>query len=172
MVMGRFAKVIYINETSGHDGYCSGNECEYKKETLTQYVVLPNKYKQYPLGMITNADEFEFSWATLIDTPDVGHGSGYCNLSHESREHGLELHDYCQTIVSVEIVEHDTEVVELPTGISVAGSSSPHVFLRVPNITTLERDRMTLEPGVIFFNTSTGRLNVYDGNEWKVVQTQ
>lgn len=174
--MARYVRVTYINETSGHDGYCSGEECEYKKGYAMKTFTVPDHYKQHPLGLVTNWKESD--WITLLDEPDTGCGSGFCKLSDECKEHGLHNHDYRHTILCLEIIEgpqdmlgSSEDIVE-KSGISASEDTNPIVFLRVPNITSFQRDKLknNLDPGVIFFNTSTGKLNVYDGTEWKVVQ--
>jgi len=39
---------------------------------------------------------------SLLEVPDMGSGSGYCDNSDESVEHGLDRHDYRITILRVE----------------------------------------------------------------------
>lgn len=97
-------KITAKLETSDHDGYCSGNECEYKCEIIETIIDVPEIYKSYPLGKLNNVNEYE--WTTFLPTYIVNQcGSCCCNLSPKSIRNGLGIHDYEYTILSVEIIE-------------------------------------------------------------------
>lgn len=98
-------KIIYVDETSDHDGYCSDGECEYKKEIITRLVAVPEMYKNHPPGVISKLSEFD--WTCLLKKPNVDDelGSLYCDLSPECEANGLIQHDYRQTVIYVEIVD-------------------------------------------------------------------
>ena len=98
------AKINAKLETSDHDGYCSGEECEYDVKTVTYIVDLPNEYKNYPQGKLLNIDEFDVDWENYLPKPILNNGSGYCGLSEECVNHKLDIHDYKYTILSVEII--------------------------------------------------------------------
>lgn len=91
-------------ETSDHDGYCSGGECEYEVKIQSHIADLPIEYKNYPEGKLVNFDEFKINWENFLPTPDLSNGSGYCDLSSESDANGLDRHDYRYTILSIEII--------------------------------------------------------------------
>lgn len=99
------AKIRAKLEISDHDGYCSGEECEYEIKNVSHIVDLPDQYKSYPEGKIKNIDEFTIDWKKLLPEPELNnHGSYYCRVSNECEAHGLEQHDYKYTIQSIEIV--------------------------------------------------------------------
>lgn len=50
-------KIIAKLETSDHDEYCSGEECEYKVKIVSHVIELPDKYKNYPTGKLNILDE-------------------------------------------------------------------------------------------------------------------
>lgn len=100
-------KITSKLETSDHDGYCSGEECEYECKIITHIIDIPKKYKLYPKGTI-NLDEDDFDWVNLLPEPELNTDeSYYCDNSYESENHGLEKHDYRYTIQSVEIIDID-----------------------------------------------------------------
>ena len=101
------AKINAKLETSDHDGYCSGEECEYDVKTVTYIVDLPNEYKNYPQGKLLNIDEFDVDWEKYLPEPVLNNGSGYCGLSEECVNHELDIHDYKYTILSVEIINSE-----------------------------------------------------------------
>lgn len=84
--------IKYQEETSDHDGYCSGEECCYTKKERTTSIKIPADIKK------ENYKEYIMS-KELITRPYVGVGSGYCSLSDECIEHGLGKHDYRITIL-------------------------------------------------------------------------
>jgi hypothetical protein len=99
------AKITAQLETSDHDGYCSGGECEYETQTHSYIVDLPDQFKNYPEGKLNNFDKYSFEWEKLLPEPGLNYdGSYYCDVSNESETHGLDRHDYRYTIISVEIV--------------------------------------------------------------------
>lgn len=87
-------------EISDHDGYCSGSECEYKTEIITQIVELSQKKYESCLSEIdTNV------WTQFLDTPFIhSRGSYYCENSLESIDQGIDKHDFKYTILSVKTI--------------------------------------------------------------------
>ena len=99
------AKIIAKLETSDHDGYCSGGECEYEVKTVTYIIEVPCEYKNYPVGKLNNFDEYGIDWDKLLPEPDLNnYGSGYCDLSDECDNNNLDKHDYRYTIISIELI--------------------------------------------------------------------
>lgn len=90
LVYTRITHVNYILETSDHDGYCSGDECEYAKDNLDAILAIPDNVK----------DVDGFCWGVLneIANSKLGGGSGYCDLSPESIANNLANHDFRVTI--------------------------------------------------------------------------
>jgi hypothetical protein len=100
------AKITTQLETSDHDGYCSGEDCEYEVQTHSYIVDLPDQFKNYSEGKLNNFDKYNFEWDLLLPEPKLNNdGSFYCNLSKESETHGLNRHDYRYTIISIEIID-------------------------------------------------------------------
>ena len=99
-------------EKSDHDGYCSGEECEYKRETI-KYIVnqVPNPYQTHQSGLIENIDDFD--WVSLLPEPEINYsGSYYCDCSKKCEAHGLDRHDYRYTVLQVKLFSDDSELVE------------------------------------------------------------
>ena len=46
------AKITALLETSDHDGYCSGEECEYKIDEVVKIINVPTEYKNHPIGFV------------------------------------------------------------------------------------------------------------------------
>ena len=99
------AKITARLETSDHDGYCSGEECEYKCKIIKRIVNAPDQYKTYKYGEIDDLSEYD--WEKLLEPPELGEGSSYCSLSPECEENNLGVHDYRYTIISVELGDED-----------------------------------------------------------------
>jgi len=100
------AKIISKLETSDHDGYCSGEDCEYECKEVEIIIDVPNQYKLYPKGKLTDLDEF--NWKKFLPVPELNlSGSYYCGISIECECNGLGAHDYNYTILSVELIDED-----------------------------------------------------------------
>ena len=97
------ARITATLETSEHDGYCSGEECEYNVRTITYDMVAPIEYKSYPEGKLSNLDEYDIDWIDLLPEPVLNDGSCYCSLPKECIDHDLSKHDYRYTILYVEL---------------------------------------------------------------------
>ncbi len=99
-------KITTILETSDHDGYCSGNESYYESNEKIFILKTPQKYIDYPIGIIENYDE-EFI-INLLPIPGINmNGSYYCKNSKESELKDLSMHDYRYNIKTVEIIKND-----------------------------------------------------------------
>lgn len=108
------AKITARLEISDHDGYCSGDECEYSSSIVVKKVDVPEEYDDYGYGKINNLNEY--NWEQFLEPPELDdrgyHCSYYCCLSDECIAHGLNVHDYRYTILSVKLVENDDEEEE------------------------------------------------------------
>ena len=98
-------KIISKLETSDHDGYCSGGECEYEVKVVETITDLPTQYKSYSKGKLNNFNNFD--WVELLPEPYLNDGSNYCDINEECEAHGLGKHDYRYTILSVQIIDED-----------------------------------------------------------------
>jgi hypothetical protein len=93
-------KIFATLETSDHDGYCSGNECEYKCEEVEHIIDLSGQ-----LHMLNNIDECKDDFDKYLPCPELGDGSGYCFLDEKCVNSGLGKHDYKYTIRKIEVVD-------------------------------------------------------------------
>lgn len=75
-------------QVSDHDGYCSGNECEYN-EWIEHIVDWQDKD--------INAEQREIE--KRLEANLNLNGSGYCKASFEAGKHGLVNHDYRITFI-------------------------------------------------------------------------
>ena len=100
-------------ETSDHDGYCSGAECEYNfhlSHMTSSIKCLPQKYKHLSIAsLITDDTDLEEISRYLgaerhLEPPLNVDGSGYCENSKESEENGLYGHDYKITPIFAELI--------------------------------------------------------------------
>ena len=83
-------------EISDHDGYCSGDESEYKF-IIKKYI---RKVKSTDISHYN--DSF---WINLLPEPKINYnGSYYCDISKKSKEHKLDRHEYRYTIINVKIL--------------------------------------------------------------------
>jgi hypothetical protein len=96
--------ITALLEISDHDGYCSGEECEYESKQIVHLCNIPSFYEDYEIGNIN--DLIEHDWLQYLPELELNtHESYYCNLSDECEEAELEKHDYRYTILNVEIVD-------------------------------------------------------------------
>jgi hypothetical protein len=97
-------KITSKLETSHHDGYCSGDECEYDVDTKSYIVDLPEELNGSYDDIFS---ELDFEWEDLLPIPNLnnrGNNSFYCRNSCESSKNHLGKHDYRYTILSVELI--------------------------------------------------------------------
>ncbi len=106
--------LTYQVETSDHEYYCSGGECEYDSEVLyKEYDVkkLSKRFRGFAIGAeITDEDDLEVIAKSLGAHRKIergvesrmGGGSMYCGLSEECVEHDLDIHEYRITYISAE----------------------------------------------------------------------
>lgn len=99
------AKITARLETSDHDGYCSGEECEYECKIIERIVNAPEQYKNSKPGKIDDLSEYD--WENFLEPPELNKGSYYCSLSPKCKENKLGVHDYKYTIISVELGDED-----------------------------------------------------------------
>jgi hypothetical protein len=104
------ARITAKLEMNNHDGYCSGDECQYTKKIVKANIVVPYPYIDSPVGKIVNTREYK--WANHLPVPDVNYcGSGYCGCRQP--EGGVGQHEYRYTIKKVEIVENNKYKAEI-----------------------------------------------------------
>jgi len=96
--------------SSHHDGYCSDNECElneYIKVIRFETAIL----ETLPTDKEACLDLIPIHIREYID-PDVEcTGSGFCDLTDECEEEGLERHDFKYVVDKVEIIESRKAVI-------------------------------------------------------------
>ena len=80
-------------ETSDHDGYCSDNECEYKKQIIKHIINVPNNWQSF-----TNDELIKYLPEPKLNT----NGSYYCCVGGNSKLNNLGKHDYKYTILNIE----------------------------------------------------------------------
>lgn len=96
--------ITALLEISDHDGYCSGDECEYTSRQIIHLCEIPEQYLNEEIGKIVDYEEDD--WLKYLPDPELNTSeSGYCELSEESESAGLSIHDYRYTIISIEIVD-------------------------------------------------------------------
>jgi hypothetical protein len=110
------ARITAKLEMNNHDGYCSGDECKYTKKIVKANIVVPDEFKDFPVGRCDKrwrrCEKVEYKWANHLPLPDVNYcGSGYCECRQP--EGGVGQHEYRYTIKKVEIVENNKYKAEI-----------------------------------------------------------
>ena len=99
------ARITAQLETNDHDGYCSSEECEYKKKIVKVNIAVPDRCCLYPVGEIKNEYLDVYKWANHLPVPEVNvEGSEYCR--YHCPEGGVGKHEYRYTIKKVDIIEN------------------------------------------------------------------
>lgn len=102
-------RIEFTRETSHHDGYCSGEECEYNITKQDTECIIANglvneAFGEYKIGDELPLEEIKHHYENMISTkfdlPEIDDcfQSGYCKNSAESNEHGMQKHDIRITI--------------------------------------------------------------------------
>ena len=110
------ARITAKLEMNNHDGYCSGDECKYTKKIVKANIVVPDEFKDFPVGRCDKrkrrCEKVEYKWANHLPLPDVNYsGSEYCEC--HKPEGGVGKHEYRYTIKKVEIVENNKYKAEI-----------------------------------------------------------
>ena len=110
------ARITAKLEMNNHDGYCSGDECQYTKKIVKANIVVPDEFKDFPVGRCDKrkrrCEKIEYKWANHLPLPDVNYsGSEYCEC--HKPEGGVGKHEYRYTIKKVEIVENNKYKAEI-----------------------------------------------------------
>ena len=95
-------RVTFLIESSEHDGYCSGNECEYLATTVIKTFDVPTELQT---TTVQKEDFDNFDWEMLFVDDDIEINDGnscFCELSDECVEHHLDKHERKYTVVCVE----------------------------------------------------------------------
>ena len=99
------ARITAQLETNDHDGYCSSEECEYKKKIVKANIAVPDHYGSCPVGEIKDEYLKLYKWANHLPVPEVNvEGSEYCR--YNCPKGGVGPHEYRYTIKKVEIIEN------------------------------------------------------------------
>ena len=91
------ARITAQLETNDHDGYCSSEECEYKKKIIKTNIPVPDRYDSCPLGELKDEYLKYHNWANHLPVPEVNvEGSEYCRYhcpKGGSRKTRIQIHD-------------------------------------------------------------------------------
>lgn len=101
-------------ESSDHDGYCSGGECEYTQEGVTRFVPLPECFIDSEIGtVLPTHDTF---WSYLWEKKccgkndrglyDIAGGSYSCQMDNNSQDSGLDQHTVRIVVMNAQVVEY------------------------------------------------------------------
>jgi hypothetical protein len=99
------ARITAQLETNDHDGYCSSEECEYKKKIIKMNIPVPDNYYMCYPGELDERQKKIHNWANHLPVPEVNvEGSEYCK--YHCPKGGVGPHEYRYTIKKVEIIEN------------------------------------------------------------------
>lgn len=104
--MLRRVRLTLLIETSDHDGYCSGDECEYTQTKVRVLVPVPDEFQDSAVGTQLECwldywDSYREDYQT--QTPVNAGYSHYCLNSKESVAHDLERHE-CRVRVGEAVI--------------------------------------------------------------------
>lgn len=91
-------KVNYTLEIADHDGYCSGNECQYSQQYLNTIIYIDTDYVD--TYNIDNEDNWYF-YEKFLDFPEILSGSRCCHQSDECYDNNLNCHEVRITINNI-----------------------------------------------------------------------
>lgn len=96
------AKITARLETCDHDGYCSDDECKYKRKTVRVKTRVPEEFEERAVGEIFFPENYY--WMKHLPVPKINiDGSEYCGFKYAN---GLCRHSYRYTLLKVEIVKN------------------------------------------------------------------
>ena len=113
-------KIKYSLEISDHDGYCSGQECEYQLQKIKKtfyvsegqnnYEKIEKYFSLEPEGTLKVLFENEKHYFlknedfyNYLEKPCIGGQSYYCTLSEECQKAGIGHHEYKFSDVKITI---------------------------------------------------------------------
>ena len=168
------ARITAQLETNDHDNYCSDEECEYVKKTVSVSTKVPEQYKGLEQhGRITRVNKVkEYAWTKHLPVPEIQvTGSGFCECKYV--EGGVRQHKYRYKIKKVEIVENEKYVGEVKepkqgnkNGYVILGEhmdpyeycwTDAHGYAK-----TLEEARIIAEDAIL-----VGRTKTYFDRKWE-----
>lgn len=93
-------EITAVLETSDHDGYCSGEECEYNTQQIQHRCKIPTELFTWTL-----TDKY-MNWTQLMPVPykQSRGGSNWCGLSNQCERAQLMSHQYRYRLVSVRVL--------------------------------------------------------------------
>ena len=97
-------KITYKLETSDHNGYCSGEECEYEEREKTFVMPVPKELSQYKIGDKIPVTEYEWKMPRRLKPQLNLRPGGCCGVSRECVARGLSQHDFNYTVMAYEMV--------------------------------------------------------------------
>ena len=146
--MQRNFRVIAKLETSHHDGWCSGDECEYEcAEETTHELQIPADAVPATLA----------AFAPLLPDPlDVDTTqSHYCHLNEKCAQAGLGKHDFRYTVTSAtEVLSTEGMLCEAPVGdgdgtmVRVRKENASASLLRVYFVNAARTAEVAIPPNV------------------------
>ena len=99
------ARITAQLETNDHDGYCSSEECEYKKKIVNANIAVPDHYGSCPVGELKDEYLKLYKWTNHLPVPEVNvEGSEYCR--YHCPKGGVGKHEYRYTVKKVNIIEN------------------------------------------------------------------
>lgn len=95
-------RIKYLLQISDHDGYCSGNECDYEEFVYKKEIaILPEDFEDDENKIFKDLTYYE----KFLEHPQLNNCcSYYCEASKEASDHNLDIHDYRITILSIKMI--------------------------------------------------------------------
>ena len=101
-------KLTILVQTSDHDDYCSGNECEYDEYEVSEDCSITfgsEILKKYNIGDYVAIEHLKLLDRFIKYIPDLGGGSYQCSVNDNCEEMGLDMHDYKVQVIQAICLE-------------------------------------------------------------------
>lgn len=109
---------------------------------------------------------------SLISDWDVGAGKSIIVEKLRARSsNGLEVQDVSHNTCIIVVNGRVGIGTTMPNAGAILDLSSQSKAFLPPRMTTAERDTISPTVGMIIYNTTTNKLNLYDGSSWKELVT-
>ena len=119
-------------------------------------------------GYRSSAGAFEIDWAAYGTTGDVvTFGTG---ISMTGSNGGIAIGKKCTGGLSATFdITGSNSIALAVTGSVDIGGAAVDAYFIPPRLTGTQRDALTAKTGMFMYNTTTNKLNFYNGSSWTVI---
>tara|TARA_R110000803_G_scaffold46795_1_gene98071 strand:+ start:2862 stop:3563 length:702 start_codon:yes stop_codon:yes gene_type:complete len=119
-------------------------------------------------GFRSSSGAFEIDWAAYGATGDVvTFGTG---ISMTGSNGGIAIGKKCTSGLSATFdITGSNSIALAVTGSADIGGGAADAYFIPPRLTSTQRDALTAKTGMFMYNTTTNKLNFYNGSSWTVI---